>query len=157
MSPSSFRPIGFAGLLACAALVGLALWRPADVYADPLATMPLAWTGDGCDYHCRECPNDKHDIVVAVTNKHTANHLENCNPPAGCESHKCGATLTSRLTALWLAVRSSDALRIQALLRENPSFASYNTDRRSIQVRCEAGELVANIPLTSELSAALDE
>jgi hypothetical protein len=135
---------------------GVVLAAPRESLADPL--LDVAWRGrfESCDYLCRECGTDKHDIVVAVENKHKSSHLENCNPGT-CASHSCNAEEQSLVRDLWLAVRKGRADALPAAVTSSGLRVEYNGKRHSLQVRCERGELIANFPLSPQQVSALEE
>ena len=134
----------------------LVLGTPSPTLADPLLGLAFRGSMDACDHLCRECATDKHDIVVAVENKHHADHLENCNPGT-CDSHSCGETFFEDLAQVLEAVQQESPEALRTMLIEHPERAVYNPERRSIQVWCEEGTLVANLPLTVELVERLEQ
>lgn len=122
--------------------------------ADPILDAPFVLSSDGCKYHCRSCGTDRHDIVVhAETNESQSAHLENCGP-GSCEAHACGESLVEG--ELWMAARKGTASEITRLLASNPERIQYNRIRQAIQITCEAGTLIASLPLTESQALGLE-
>lgn len=115
-----------------------------------------AFVDGGCTHECRSCGDNKHDIVVAVTNHHSSSHLENCNT-GSCSSHTCGETL--RVQEAWTLALAAEGKELIQLMDKYRDIATYNEDRHSLQLRCDKGTLVASLPLSAsqiETLAALD-
>lgn len=147
--------VGF--LVSVPAVLLLVLSSPASsAYADELITAPLgAFVGD-CEYHCRSCGSDKHDIVVHHSqNNHESSHLENCTT-GSCTSHDCNESLASVLQHLWTEIQQSDGAQLQAILERHAEIAEYNETRAAVQFRCAAGSIVASLPLTDRQAASLE-
>lgn len=125
---------------------------------DALASLPMSETSVGCEYHCRDCGANKHDIVQHVsTNEHKSSHLETCNPGT-CDSHSCGGGAVSvRIDSLWNRLLASDIEAVQDLLVEEPGRLRFNRERKSLQLLCPLGTVVANLPLHESVAAALDD
>ncbi len=120
----------------------------------------LLWDIDGqgmvadCDYHCRECGDNKHDIVVHHSqNNSKSSHLETCNV-GSCSSHSCGDDDDGGeqfpIGALWDAIRSADVTGIELLIAANPDALDFNAERAAVQFRCTEGRLVASLPLRED-------
>ena len=124
--------------------------------ASDLRTLPWVGLQEPCEFLCRSCGPDKHDIVQATENKHKSSHLENCNTGA-CSSHETCDLVSQRLEDLWPLISSQKGDRLQQLVRKHSDVLAFNAARGSIQVRCTKGELIANLPLTEEQRASLED
>jgi hypothetical protein len=142
---------------AAALVLGLILVRPerSEASTRPLYTVPLALS-DGCDYHCRECgtvSDPKHDIVVHYsTNDHKSAHLENCNA-GSCSLHTCGqsfASISGEVGPREVIALNASGIEMAKLARNDPANIRLNSERQALQVYCDKGEIVANIPLSDE-------
>lgn len=130
------------------------------------ALLDAPWgAADGCTHQCRECDgppggtSDYHDIVVAVENHHSSSHLENCNI-GSCKEHSCGGEEMELAAITWSAARSASGARLLELMKEESTQVRFNAKRGALQLYCDAGALIASLPLTTtqvdQLSALLD-
>lgn len=134
------------GLVALLALVS----RPQQATAaEDFIRTPLGAWQEGCDYQCRECGDNKHDIVVGVNNDATSSHLENCNV-GDCTSHSCNITFleVDRVSDLWDRLTTAGGADVEQLVDTNRDMLFLNAERRSVQFYCAKGLLIANLPLS---------
>lgn len=160
---SKTNPWWLLGAAAIAA-VAIAAASPNDdeARAAPLLTGPLVVRS--CEYYCRSCGGDiKHEIIQSIHQNAHADHLENCNP-GGCGSHSCGIeTLlmaeseSQRISDFSDALMAAKNRDVRAVLARFADVARYNPARGSVQVFCDAGFVVANIPLSPRAVAYLAE
>ncbi|MBK8248386.1 MAG: hypothetical protein IPK85_13405 [Gemmatimonadetes bacterium] len=123
--------------------------------ASDLRTLPWVGLQEPCEFLCRSCGTDKHDIVQATENKHKSSHLENCNT-GECTSHETCDLVSKRLEELWPLLNNQKGDRLRQLVSRHADVLAFNAARGSIQVRCTKGELIANLPLTDDQRASLE-
>ena len=135
-------------------VVMLLTGAPQPGAADPILDAPFGNVSIACEWHCRSCGAELHDIVVHKShNPHDANHLETCNPGT-CASHACGGR-GGHLAEIWGVLRTGDVESIREVLAANSQWASYNRSRQAVQITCEAGSLIASFPLTLDQAMGL--
>lgn len=134
------------------------VWGTGRVTSEPadLAYLPLV-PDAGC-YQCRECGDDKHDIVNGTppNNKHKSEHLEGCNA-GDCDLHsKCaGEVEFALLEGVWDATRLADATTLHELLLTNGNAVQVNAARGAVQVLGCEQQVVLSIPVSQDIIQAM--
>jgi hypothetical protein len=123
-----------------------------------------------CDYGCGECPvGSYHETYTSSEWELYSSGIEACEPRThGCPYHiACGLPdneneSTSIVLALednpefWTTLGEADGDTLKAFLANNAHRATFNPERRSIQVLGCTEQVRVNIPLSPEQVVSLD-
>jgi hypothetical protein len=136
--------------IALSALIVVLTANPAA--GNPVLRAPFRFDGEGCNYLCRDCSTPNafyHDIVVHYqTNPDWSAHLESCNA-GSCDGHACddGGTVPGGDGQLLSPVEATIEDLVDAIHADSRRVR-FNAARQSIQIFCDEGRIIANLPLT---------
>lgn len=138
---------------------------PAAAVAAPIMMVDL------CDIHCYsyDCDPGYHYAFEVPDMDPNAMRNGGVHVNGQCESGTCdekhgplcdgsGPTLaTADLEELRTAIADNDAEGVQAFIWKYPSRVSLNVERKAVQVATCTGNVIAHLPLTAMVQAALAE
>lgn len=106
-----------------------------------------------CNFFCRVCGDNRHDIVEATTKNAHSSHLETCNT-GSCSLHACtDPAMASMVQQVWNELAQASADDIGNILLSHNELLTYNYHRSSIQFTCDEGRIIASLPLGKEVAA----
>ena len=129
--------------------------------------LPLGFISEPCNYNCGECTlasGGKGHDVIAPDSANEANvwsaHTESCNAGSCLDAgHDCegGGVIIGSDDApdLSLVASFGSGELLAELVSQYAGRVVYNRDRRSIQVFCPGGAVLASVPLDARQERAL--
>lgn len=140
---------------------------PALTAEEAAALIPAVTISAQCNWSCLSCPDPDEHAMFPDFGSLYSSHSEPCSSGGDCDDHECpvpapadddddSLAVVTRSPVFWQALATSEPAHIRTFLANNQDVASYNPGRRSIQVLGCGGQLIANVPLTSEQIAGLD-